>query len=157
MMKLLSIVILVLGLCLGSVAAADPLQVSVSYSEKAEKKMTETYGVREKSVIFDLIDRNLKDKLGTRAARVEVVINDLTANRPTQKQMGDRPGLSMQSFGIGGADISGKAYDGAGNLIGQADHTWNGDIAWAQGSWTWSDTDRAISSFARKLAKAVPG
>ena len=156
-MKLFSTAVLVLGLSFGTLASAQALEVSVSYSAKAEKKMTETYGVREKAIIFDLVERNLKDNFGTKAARVEVVINDLTANRPTFKEMGDRPGLSMQSFGIGGADVSGKAYDAAGNLIGQAEYEWTGDILWAQGDWTWSDTDRTLSSFARKLAKAVPG
>ena len=156
-MKLFSTAVLVVGLSLGTLASAQALEVSVSYSDKAEKKMKETYGVREKAIIFDLVERNLKDNFGAKAARVEVVINDLTANRPTYKEMGDRPGLSMQSFGIGGADVSGKAYDAAGNLIGQVDYEWTGDILWAQGNWTWSDTDRTLSSFARKLAKAVPG
>lgn len=157
MMKLFSTAVLVLGLSFGTFASAQALEVSVSYSTQAEKKMTETYGAREKAIIFDLVERNLKDNLGSKAARVEVVINDITANRPTQKEMSERPGLSMQSFGVGGADVSGKAYDAAGKLIGEANYEWTGDILWARGNWTWSDTDRALSNFARKLAKAVPG
>ena len=50
-----------------------------------------------------------------------------------------------------------KAYDAAGNLIAEASYDWIGDILWADAAWVWSDTDRTLSQFARKLAKAVPG
>ena len=142
---------------MGSSAVAGDLQINVAYSEKAEKAITKTYGERERDAIRDLLTRNLTRALGNQAARVDVVINDVVANRPTFKQMGDRPGLSFQSFGIGGADVSGKAYDAAGNLLGQVSYDWYGDIQWADTSWTWTDADRALYQFSRRLADAVPG
>lgn len=140
-----------------SPALADGLKVNVSFGDKAEKAITKTYGERERVTITDLIERNLTRALGTQAARVDVVINDVVPNRPTFKQMGDRPGLSFQSFGIGGADVSGKAYDAAGNLLGSVSYDWYGDIMWADTSWTWTDADRAMYQFSRQLAAAVPG
>ena len=140
-----------------SAAYADGLQINVTYGEKAEKAITKTYGERERVAIRDLLERNLTRELGNQAARVDVVINDVVANRPTFKQMGDRPGLSFQSFGIGGADVTGKAYDSAGNLIGEVSYDWYGDIMWADTSWTWTDADRALHQFSRRLAAVVPG
>jgi hypothetical protein len=142
---------------LASAAFADGLVVNVSYGDKAEKAFTKTYGDREREVVRDLLTRNLTRSLGNQAARVDVVINDIVPNRPTFKQLGDRPGLSFQSFGIGGADVSGKAFDGAGNLLGEVSYDWYGDILWADTSWTWTDADRALYQFSRRLAAVVPG
>lgn len=157
MVKFFSAAALLLAMIVASPATAGQLQVNVTYGEKAQEKIEKTYGVREKAVIQEMVESSLKESLGDRVSRVDVVIHDLTANRPTFKELGDKPGLSMQSFGIGGADVSGKAYDAAGNLIGEARYDWTGDIIWADTAWVWSDTDRTLSVFARKLAKAVPG
>jgi hypothetical protein len=138
-------------------AFADGLQINVTYGAKAEKAITKTYGERERSAIRDLLERNLTRELGNQAARVDVVINDVVPNRPTFKQLGDQPGLSFQSFGIGGADVSGKAFDAAGNLLGEVSYDWYGDILWADTAWTWTDADRALYQFSRRLAAAVPG
>jgi hypothetical protein len=136
---------------------ADGLQLNITYGAKAEKAMTETYGTRERGVIAELLQRNLARELGNQAARVDVVINDVVPNRPTFKQLGDKPGLSFQSFGIGGADVTGKAYDSAGNLVGEVSYDWYGDILWADTAWTWTDADRALYQFSRRLAAVVPG
>ena len=146
-----------LALFSASGANADGLDVSISYDQKAENKLVETYGVRERAVINDLVARALTRSLGAQVARVEVVIHDITANRPTFKELSDRPGLSMQSFGIGGADLSGRAFDANGQMIGQARYDWTGDFNWADTSWNWSDADRTIYGFAQKLKKSVPG
>jgi hypothetical protein len=142
---------------LASAAFAEGLVVNVAYSEKAEKDFTKTYGDREREVVRDLLTRNLNRYVGNQAARVDVVINDIVPNRPTFKQLGDQPGLSFQSFGIGGADVTGKAFDSAGNLLGEVSYDWYGDIFWANTAWTWTDADRALYQFSRRLAAAVPG
>jgi hypothetical protein len=142
---------------LATSAFADGLQVNVTYGAKAEEAMTKTYGERERGYIRQTLERNLTRELGTQAARVEVVINDLVPNRPTFKQLGDKPGLSYQSFGIGGADVSGKAFDSQGNLLGEVAYDWYGDIHMADTAWTWSDADRALYQFSRRLAQVVPG
>jgi hypothetical protein len=141
----------------GGTAFSQGLSVNVSYGVKAEKAFVETYGERERGVVQDLVTRNLTRALGNQAARVDVVINNVVPNRPTFKQLGDRPGLSFQSFGIGGADVTGKAYDAAGNLVGEVTYDWYGDIHFADTSWTWTDADRALYQFSRRLAAVVPG
>jgi hypothetical protein len=135
--------------------------VNLTFGAKAQEAITKTYGAREADVIHDLVTRNLQrelgGKLGSTIERVDVVINDIVPNRPTFKQLGDRPGLSFQSYGIGGADVTGKAYDGAGNLVGEVSYDWYGDIMLADTSWTWTDADRALYQFSRRLAAVVPG
>jgi hypothetical protein len=157
MIKPVVAAIAILASLFASSAFAQGPQVNVTFGERAEKAITKTYGERERTTIRELIQENLARELGSQAARVEVVVNDITPNRPTFKQLGDRPGLSFQSFGIGGADVSGKAYDAAGNLVGTVDYDWYGDIHLADTAWTWSDADRAIYQFSRRLAAAVPG
>jgi hypothetical protein len=142
---------------LATSAFADGLQVNVTYGAKAEEAMTKTYGERERAAIRDLLERNLNRELGNQAARVDVLINDVVPNRPTFKQLGDKPGLSFQSYGIGGADVSGKAFDAQGNLLGEVNYDWYGDILWADTAWTWTDADRALYQFSRRLAQVVPG
>lgn len=140
-----------------SSAFADSVQVNVAYGTKAEKAISKTYGDRERDTIRDMLQTSLTRALGSQVARVDVTINDIVPNRPTFKQLGDRPGLSFQSYGIGGADMSGKAFDAAGNLLGEVTYDWYGDITWAETSWTWTDADRAIHQFSRQLARVVPG
>jgi hypothetical protein len=142
---------------LASAAFAEPLVVNVAYGTKVDKAFTKTYGEREREVVRDLLTENLTRSLGNQAARVDVVINDIIPNRPTFKQLGDTPGLSFQSFGIGGADVTGKAFDGAGNLLGEVTYDWYGDIYFADTTWTWTDADRALQQFSRRLADVVPG
>lgn len=157
MTKSLVAVTLLAASLFGPAAFAEGLNVNVTYGAKAEKAMVETYGERERAVVQELLTRNLNRALGTQAARVDVTINNVVPNRPTFKQLGDRPGLSMQSFGIGGADVTGKAFDAAGNLLGEVTYDWYGDIFMADSSWTWTDADRALYQFSRRLAAAVPG
>jgi hypothetical protein len=151
-----SATLLIASLLAGS-AFADGLVINVTYSATADKDFTKTYGDAEREVVADLIAKNLNERLGNQAARVDVVIENIIPNRPTFKQMGDRPGLSFQSFGIGGADVSGKAFDSAGNLLGEAKMDWYGDIQFADTAWIWTDADRALNFFARRLADKVPG
>lgn len=142
---------------MASSVLADSLVVNLSFGEKAEKAITKTYGDRERDVIRDMVTENLTRAMGNQAARVDVVINDVVPNRPTFKQLGDRPGLSFQSFGIGGADVTGKAFDSAGNVLGEVTYDWYGDIFMADTTWTWNDADRALARFSRLLANKVPG
>ncbi len=85
---------------------------------------------------------------------LNLVITDARPNRPTFKQMSKSTGLSMQSFGIGGAKFEGS-LTGADGGQGEVSYAWyETDIRWADGSGTWRDADRAIDKFARKLAKS---
>jgi hypothetical protein len=137
--------------------AGNNLQVNISYGEKADKAFTETYGNRERETIREMVTRSLRRALGDQAARVDITINDVTPNRPTFKQLGDNASLSSQSFGIGGADVKGSAFDAQGKLLAEVEYDWYGDIQWAYGAWTWTDADSALDRFSRLLAREVPG
>jgi hypothetical protein len=153
MVKLFSAAALLLAMTFASTASADPLQVTVIYDAKAQEKIEKTYGVREKAVIQDMVERSLRESLKDRVARVEVVIHDLTANRPTFKELGDTPGLSMQSFGIGGAEIRGEQINADGGRVKLGYSWYESDIRWAQAQGTWGDAEQAIHGFARRVAE----
>jgi hypothetical protein len=129
-----------------------------SYSDDLTERLTEDYGLREKRVIEDELTQSLRRQLPARVARVEVEVVDVVPNRPTFEQLGNKPGLSFSSFGNGGAELRGRAFDASGALVGETDYSWYGtDIAWAAHAWIWDDAGRAIDRFARKLASDVEG
>lgn len=130
--------------------------VSVTYSEDFSEKLTEDYGEREKRVLEDMVGSSLRRELPATVTRVEVELVDAVPNRPTFEQMGNEPGLSFSSFGVGGAELKGRAFDASGAVVGEVSYRWYGtDIIWAQHSWVWDDADRAIDRFAQELADDV--
>ena len=74
-------------------------------------------------------------------------------NRPTFKQLGDKPGLSMQSFGVGGAAITGRIVAADGSEKPLSYHWYETDIRQASNNWVWSDAEWTFDRFARKLAR----
>jgi len=85
---------------------------------------------------------------------LNLVITDARPNRPTFNQISKATSLSMRSFGIGGAKFEGSLASADGEQ-GDVSYAWyETDIRWAQGSGTWTDADRAIDKFARKIAKS---
>lgn len=120
---------------------------------------TDELGARE----LDYLSADLKAAVERRLARggalspeggrLTLVIDDATPNRPTMRQLGAKPGLSLLSFGIGGARISGEyvAADGARAPIR---YSWyEDDIRQAAYSLTWSDAETAFDRLARRLGK----
>jgi hypothetical protein len=82
-----------------------------------------------------------------------VTIEDARPNRPTFEQMSRDTGLSLQSFGIGGAEMSGELLSAGGQSLGQMSYAWyENDIRDAQFGGTWSDAYRAFDKFARQAA-----
>ncbi len=135
--------------------AAEP-EVTVTYGPKLERKI-DGYGARDVDRLAeDLRASVLKEAARSPAldgARIELVLEDVVPNRPTMQQMSDKPGLSYESFGIGGASISGKVTtaDGASRPVS---YRWyETDIHWAWPSGTWSDAEQTFDRFARKLAR----
>lgn len=136
-------------------SAAGPT-VSVTYSEDFSEKLTEDYGEREKRVLEDMVGSSLRRELPATVTRVEVELVDAVPNRPTFEQMGNEPGLSYASYGIGGAELRGRAFDASGAVVGEATYSWySQDILWSQHAWVWEDADRAIDRFAQELADDV--
>lgn len=138
-----------------AVAFADGSKVNINFDPKLEKEFAKNYGEREKSVIADIIKDELQRKFGNSDYRYEIKINNAMPNRPTLFQMGEKPGLSYQSFSVGGADISGSVFDAGGNLIAQTQYDYQSpNIYDTQYYWTWHDAEWAVERFVNKLAKA---
>lgn len=142
------------ALGLAGAAAAQAPAVSVTIGPKLQAK-AETLGQRE----LDYLARDLQRSVGTRLARAgqagryELVIVDAKPNRPTFEQLGDKPGLSPMSFGLGGATVEGAfvAPDGSRTPIRYG--WYESDLSWAQSASTWSDAETAFDKLGSRLAK----
>lgn len=144
----------VLGLA-SPALAAEP-EVTVSYGPKLEKKIEE-YGARDVDRLAEKLRlsviRQTANDPALDGARIELVLEDATPNRPTFQQMSDKPGLSFESFGVGGASISGRITLGNGASRPVSYRWYETDIRWARPSGTWSDAERTFDQFARSLAR----
>lgn len=132
--------------------AAHAQSVSVAIGPKLQAK-ADDYGQRELDFLARELQRSVAARVGAAPGRFELVLVDAKPNRPTFEQLGDRPGLSPQSFGIGGAVIEGAyvAPDGARTPVRYA--WYESDITWAQHSTTWSDAERAFDKLGNRLAR----
>jgi hypothetical protein len=84
-----------------------------------------------------------------------LVLDDARPNRPTAQQLMAIQGLSPESFGNGGATISGDYVGPDGRRIPIA-YSWYGDdIRWARYGATWADAEDAFDRLAVRLAKDV--
>jgi len=138
-------------------ALAAPASVSVTVAPKLEKKFVKTYGTREARLLTADLQQSVETALAKSGAhdgaRIELILTDVKPNRPTFKQMGDTPGLSMQSFGVGGAAIEGRIVS-AGGAETPVKYSWyETDIRQSYGNWVWHDAEWTFDRFARRLAK----
>lgn len=138
-------------------ALAAPASVNVTVGPELQKKFEKTLGLREADLLTkDLrtaVEKSLANRAAYDGARVELVLADARPNRPTFKQLGDTPGLSYESFGVGGAAIEGRvvAADGTETPV---DYKWfETDIRQARHNWVWSDAEWTFDRFARRLAR----
>lgn len=158
-MKILT-AILALGATIASPALSAPKVATVSVSIGPDlAKKTQTLDARE----FDYLTRELKRSVEKRLDRsgaldpaggeLDLVIEDARPNRPTLREMSAKPGLSYQSFGVGGARVSGEYRAASGARTPVAYSWYETDIRWAQYNGTWSDADEAFDRLAVRLAK----
>lgn len=84
---------------------------------------------------------------------LDLVIESATPNRPTMQQMNARPGLSYESFGLGGAKISGVLTTADGRKVPVSYKWFETDIRWSVGAGTWTDAETTFDRFARHLVK----
>jgi hypothetical protein len=140
-----------------TMAAAAPAAVNVTVGPELQKTFDETYGVREATRLTaslqKSVERSLADSAAYDGARIELVLTDVKPNRPTFKQLTDTPGLSMESFGIGGASVEGKIVAADGSVTPVAYRWYESDLRQAYGSWVWSDAEWTFDRFARKLGR----
>jgi len=138
-------------------AVAAPASVTVTVGPELQKKAVETYGVRDvdhlATELRTDVERELTRTGAFGGARIELVLVDAKPNRPTFKQLLDVSGLSYQSFGIGGAQIEGRAIASSGAVTPLKYSYYETDIRQSWANATWSDAEWTIGRFAYRLAR----
>jgi len=143
-------------------AGAPALAVTVEtrYSDDFQKKLDKEYGAREgerlSKWLRERVEAALREK-GVKAERVVVTLEDARPNRPTLKQVSDKPGLDpILSFGLGGAEMTGVAFDASGKEVGRLEYKWyETDLANSMNATTWHDARWSFSRFAKRMAGAI--
>ena len=136
---------------------ASALTVEAKVSTEFQKKLVDDFGVRETHVLADALTKKITDIFsarGVKADRVVVTIEDAKPNKPTMEQVSNKPGLdAMRSISIGGAKVSGVAFDASGRELGSFEYDWyETDLNNAVGSSTWTDARSSFDRFARRFA-----
>lgn len=139
---------------------ASALSVETKVSAEFQKKLEKEYGVRERDYLSENLGTKVErsfSKSGLDPARVVLTIEDAVPNRPTFRQLGDKIGLDpIRSISIGGARVSGVAYDSSGKEMGSLKFEWyDTDIRDAIPASTWTDATWAFSRFAEQFAKKI--
>jgi hypothetical protein len=134
-------------------------EIVVGYSQDFQDALEDDYGVREGTHLIENVKEDLMrefEKAGLDVDRVDVTIERAVPNKPTMKQLGDKPGLDYgASVSIGGMELSAKAFDASGAEMGSLTYDWfETDIRYA-GLTTWHDAKRASDRFARKFAEKL--
>jgi hypothetical protein len=138
-------------------AAAAPAAVNVTIGPELQAKAASTLGVREVNDLANDLRTTVEKRLARSGAydgaRIELELTDAQPNRPTFKQLGDRPGLSYESFGLGGARIEGSAIAPNGHVTPLSYKYYESDIRWARRGGTWADAEWTFDRFAQKLGR----
>lgn len=146
---------------LATAAAAMPpiSRVTVDVGPKLQEKAAKDYGLREVDELAARLQEDVEKALSKNGGlsadggRLELVLVDAKPNRPTMQQMSNKPGLSLQSFGVGGATIEGRAVFPDGTSTPISYKWYESDIRQAIPSTTWSDAERTFDRFALRLAR----
>ena len=146
--------LLLLGAAQPALPAPAVSEVKVSIGSTLAQKVDEI-GTRDLDILVAELRRSVERKMPPRpgGGSLNLVIEDAKPNRPTPQQMSNTPGLSLESFGVGGARISGDYVDAAGKTTPIAYSWWETDIRWARYGSTWHDAESAFDRLAERLAK----
>jgi hypothetical protein len=140
-----------------STAFAAPPSVSVTIGPDLQKKAEDSYGVREVRHLADDLRASVEKRLAKAGAhdgdRVELTLVDAKPNRPTFEQLGHTPGLSYESFGVGGATIEGRIVRADGSTQPVSFRWYETDIRQVYGYSTWHDAMWTFDRFAGRLAR----
>ena len=147
-------VVLLLGVAPPALAAPAISEVRVSIGPELAKTVDDI-GARDLDILTAELRRSVERKTPPRpgGGTLTLVIEDAKPNRPTPQQMFNTPGLSLDSFSIGGARISGAYVDVAGQRTPIAYSWYENDIRWARHGSTWHDAEVAFDRLADRLAK----
>ena len=143
-------------------APAFAVTVEAKTSPAFQEKLKDDIGVREEKILTEALTKKITkvfDDRGVKADRVVVTIEDAKPNHPTWEQASNKPGLdTMRSVSVGGASITGIAYDASGAEIGKFDYKWyESDLRNVIPAATWSDAHTTFDRFARRFAKQLQG
>lgn len=152
------------GLMATSAYAAAPVgpvsEINISIGSWLDQKRVDRVDDRDLAYLKDELRKSVESQLARTGklsdaggGRLDLVIEDAVANRPTLQEMRYYPSLSYRSYATGGAEITGVyvAPDGTRTPIGYVRHEM--DIRDARFAYTWRDVNRAFDSFAVALAK----
>lgn len=146
-----------IALASATAAVAAPASVTVTVGPELQVKAAKTLGVRDVNELAAQLRTSVEKRLARTGAydgaRIELVLADVQPNRPTFKQMSDRPDLSYESFGIGGARIEGRVIAANGAVTPLAYKYYESDIRYARHGGTWTDAEWTIDRFARQLGR----
>lgn len=149
-----------------AVAQAEPIRIDpVSYSPEFQTALSEDFGEREGVYLRNAVTRAVSAELtrhgasidANAAVAIETTIVDADPNRPTFKQLTDRPGLDpMRSISLGGAELRAVLRGADGQVLDEVTHRrYDFTISDLIGATTtWSSAHQAIRQFARKVADA---
>lgn len=145
-------------------AWAAPVTVApVALSAEFETKLDERLGAREgdelRAVVSLAVARACHGASVESAApiTVETTIVDAAPNRPTWRQLAERPGLDyFRSISIGGAQLHAVLRGSDGRVLGEVEHRrYNSSFADLTGAEsTWTEARSSIRRFAEKVADA---
>ena len=136
---------------------ASALTVEAKVSPEFQKKLDDDIGAREARPLTEALTKKVTEVFASRgiqADKVVVTIEDARPNRPTFEQVSNKPGLDpMRSISVGGAEVTGIAYDASGKEIGQLNYDWyEYDLGNVIGSATWTDARTTFARFANRFA-----
>jgi len=132
--------------------------INVVIGPKLEKKAKD-YGEKEFHVLTGELVRAVQRELSKdgglveTGGRLDLVIEDARPNRPTMAQLSNTPGLSFESRGVGGAEITGTLTTADGRTTPISYRWYESDFRNSVATGTWSDAETSFDRFARKLAK----
>jgi len=119
------------------------------------------YGKRDLERLTERFQAKLTKRFAKQGLQVDpnantvlrITLVDAKPNRPTFEQLSRNTSLSFQSFGIGGAEMTGELLSVGGQSLGTMSYAWyEDDIRDARFGATWSDAYRAFDRFSRQAA-----
>jgi hypothetical protein len=164
-MRVTSLLAGLAALAFSQAALAASVNVApVSYSPEFQEALNDDLGAREGEYLSRAVHEAVANALAERGATlgggeltIEISIIDADPNRPTMQQLANQPGLDpIRSVSIGGAELRAVLRNSSGDVVSEVTHRrYNHSLADLNGaSTTWTEANRAIRQFARKVADA---
>lgn len=144
----------------GAALAAEPVSIApITIGQELADK-ADDIGEREFARLSEILrgdlERELAGHLGENGDVLHVTILDADPNHPTMQQMANRPGLSMESFSVGGASLEGELVSATGETLETYSYAWRSySINDVVGYSTWTDARRAFNRFASDVGESI--